>query len=52
MCERCDIGLPSECPCCEVIILGATEQDWYEHFEEDCDPLGTLYCFAGGTDGS
>lgn len=40
--------MPSDvwrCPvdACETVILGATEADTREHFEEECNPLGKLY---------
>lgn len=35
----------SRCPVkgCETIILGGTESDWREHFEDECNPFGVLY---------
>lgn len=44
-CDSCENGV-SECPQCETVILGATGADWRDHFENDCTPLGTLYCFV------
>lgn len=39
-------SMTASCPQCEVVILGATPEDWREHFREDCNPLGALYTFA------
>lgn len=43
---QCDGGPPTECPTCGVTLLGATPEDWWEHFEEDCNGYGRLLCFA------
>lgn len=27
-------------------MLGFTPEDWRQHFEAECRPLGGLYCFV------
>lgn len=43
---QCDDWPPTECPQCATRIIGATAEDWYRHFDEDCETLGRLYCFV------
>ena len=43
---RCCEWPPVKCPQCGTVILGATPEDWYRHFEEECESLGVLYCFV------
>lgn len=43
---QCEDWPPTECPQCGVIMIGATPSDWYDHFGDECDTLGRLYCFA------
>lgn len=32
-----------DCPTCEVVILGVTEEVIKQHHYDECNPLGVLY---------
>lgn len=49
-CE-CEDWPPTECPQCGVTFIGASPQDWWVHFDSDCEYLGKLYCFVEKPDG-
>lgn len=36
----------TKCSQCGTVIIGGTPEDWWIHYEEDCNVVGTLYSHA------